>query len=213
MSELTTISGSDSVGDTGADTADRSVGSLRQATAAPVGLGNGPIVVSLASGEAILRQAEREIDILVASENVTITHARYAAGQRIAGPHIHHRHTDAFYVLEGELAFEVGHEAERVRISAGGLVVAPPGLAHSVRTVGDGAARWLTIHAHDGGFAAFMRGIRDGIEVEWDIALVPANGGLSASEAIITRRTADLPIIPAGSPVNRLETTAASEPM
>jgi len=27
-------------------------------------------------------------------------------------------------------------------------------------------ARWLTIHAHDGGFAAFMRGARDGVEVE-----------------------------------------------
>jgi hypothetical protein len=31
-------------------------------------------------------------------------------------------------------------------------------------------ARWITIHAPDGGFAAFMRGIRDGIHVEWDIA-------------------------------------------
>jgi hypothetical protein len=30
-----------------------------------------------------------------------------------------------------------------------------------------------------------MRGIRDGVEVEWDISAVPADGGLSASEAIV----------------------------
>jgi hypothetical protein len=46
-------------------------------------------------------------------------------------------------------------------------------------------ARWLSIHARDGGFAAFMRGVRDGVEVEWDISAVPPDGGLPASEAIV----------------------------
>lgn len=31
-----------------------------------------------------------------------------------------------------------------------------------------------------------MRGIRDGAQVEWDISGVPADGGLSASEAIVS---------------------------
>jgi hypothetical protein len=31
-----------------------------------------------------------------------------------------------------------------------------------------------------------MRGVRDGIEVEWDIAGVPADGGLPASAAIVS---------------------------
>ena len=77
------------------------------------------MIVPLTEGEPVLRNAEREISILLAREEITITHAR-----------------------------------------------------------------WLTIHAHDGGFAAFMRGIRDSIEVEWDISKVPATGGLAASEAI-----------------------------
>jgi hypothetical protein len=42
-----------------------------------------------------------------------------------------------------------------------------------------------TEFTHPTGFAAFMRGIRDGVEVEWDIAAVPADGGLPASEAIV----------------------------
>jgi quercetin dioxygenase-like cupin family protein len=63
------------------------------------------VTVSTNSGEAILRCGRREISILVAREEITITEARYAAGEQVAGPHVHHEHTDAFYVLEGELTF------------------------------------------------------------------------------------------------------------
>jgi quercetin dioxygenase-like cupin family protein len=146
----------------------------------------GGVIVPIAEGEAILRGEKREISILVAREEVTITHARYTAGEQVAGPHVHHEHTDAFYVLEGELTFEIGREAETITVSSGGFVAAPPEVAHSLRNSSDRPARWLTIHAHDGGFAAFMRGARDGVEVEWDISAVPAEGGLPASEAIVS---------------------------
>ncbi len=144
------------------------------------------VIVPITDGEAILRRERREISILVAREEVTITHARYAAGEQVAGPHVHHEHTDAFYVLEGELTFVIGREAETVTVSSGGFVAAPPGVAHSFRNDGDRPASWLTIHTPDGGFAAFMRGVRDGVKVEWDISAVPADGGLPASEAIVS---------------------------
>ena len=140
---------------------------------------------SAGSEEAIFRREEREISILVACDEVTVTHARYAAGEQIAGPHIHHDHTDAFYVLEGELTFAIGREQETTVVSAGGFVAAPPGVAHSLRNAGDAPARWLTIHTPDGGFAAFMRGLREGVSVDWDIAPVPADGGLPAAEATV----------------------------
>ena len=136
-------------------------------------------------GEAILGQSKREISILVARDDLTITRAGYAAGEQVAGPHVHHGHLDAFYVLEGELTFEIGREQETIVVSAGGFLAAPPGVAHSLRNAGDRPARWLTIHAPDGGFASFMRGLRDCLEVDWDIATVPADGGLPASEAIV----------------------------
>jgi mannose-6-phosphate isomerase-like protein (cupin superfamily) len=142
-------------------------------------------IVPTTAGEPILRGGRREVDIVVAQEEITITHARYAAGERVAGPHVHHEHTDAFYVLEGELTFEIGREAETVTVGAGGFVAAPQGVVHSFRTSGDRPARWLTIHTPDGGFAAFMRGVRDGVEVEWDISPVPSDGGPPAREAIV----------------------------
>ena len=146
------------------------------------------MIVPITQGEPILRTAAREVSILLARPEITITHARYAAGQQVAGPHIHHQHTDAFYVLEGELTFEVGREAETITIGAGGFLAAPPRVAHSFRTGSDRPARWLTIHANDGGFAAFMRGVRDDVEVEWDISAVPGDGGLPTGNAIVSAR-------------------------
>ena len=123
---------------------------------------------------------------LVADENLSVTYASRAAGERVTGLHVH-QHAEAFYVLEGELTFQVGAERETITIGAGGLVAAPPGLAHGYGTAGDRPARWLVIHAPDGGFAEFMRGIRDGVQIDWDIAPVPADGGLPADRAIISR--------------------------
>jgi mannose-6-phosphate isomerase-like protein (cupin superfamily) len=144
-------------------------------------------IASSSSREQIIDSPARQGSFVIAREGLTITHARYAAGEHVAGPHIHHQHTDAFYVLEGEVIFEIGPEAETITVSAGGFVAAPPGLSHAFRVADNGPARWLTIHAPDGGFAAFMRGLRDGIHVEWDIAPVPANGGLPADQVIIAR--------------------------
>ncbi|MGB0097636.1 MAG: cupin domain-containing protein [Solirubrobacteraceae bacterium] len=144
------------------------------------------LIVPTADREAILRRPEREISILLARDELTITHARYPAGQQVAGPHIHHEHTDAFYILEGELTFEIGREANAVTVGAGGFLAAPPQVAHAFRNDSNHPASWLTIHAHDGGFATFMRGTRDGVKVEWDISDVPAEGGLPASEAIVS---------------------------
>jgi quercetin dioxygenase-like cupin family protein len=137
-----------------------------------------------ANGEVISRDPVRQGSFVIAVDGLTITHARYAAGEQVAGRHIHREHTDAFYVLEGELIFEVGSEAQAITVGAGGFVAAPPGLAHAFRVADSGPSRWLTIHAPDGGFAAFMRGLRDGVAVEWDIAPVPGDGGLPAGDAV-----------------------------
>jgi mannose-6-phosphate isomerase-like protein (cupin superfamily) len=150
------------------------------------GVDTGGVIGPITDGEAILRREEREISILLAREEITITYARYSAGEQVARPHIHHHHTDAFYVLEGELTFEIGRESEIMTVSAGGFVAVPPRVAHSLRNDSDRSVRWLTVHAPDGGFAAFMRGMRDEVEVEWDFSPVPATGGLRASEAVVS---------------------------
>lgn len=146
--------------------------------------------VPIGRPEPIVRSDDREISLLVASEDLSVTHAVRAAGERVTDLHVH-RHTEAFYVLEGELTFEVGAERRTIPIGSGGFLAAPPGVGHAYRTTGDRPARWLVIHARDGGFAAFMRGIRDGVDVDWDIAPVAADGGRPAGRAIVSRAAPD----------------------
>ena len=143
-------------------------------------------------GEAIVQSPDREISLLVARDELTIVCSRYAAGQPVAGRHVHNEHTDAFYVLEGALTFELGPDAAQIDVAAGGIVAVPPGVAHALRT-GDQPACWLTIHAPDGGFAAFMRGIRDAVEFDWDYWPVPPDGGLPADRAIVSGVVSELP--------------------
>ena len=134
----------------------------------------------------------RKGSILAESENLSLTYATRPGGERVTDSHIH-QHAEAFYVLDGELTFQVGAERETVTLGAGGFVAVPPGVAHSYGTAGDQPARWLVIHAPDGGFAAFMRGVRDGVQIDWDIAPVPASGGLPTDHAVVSRPLAQAP--------------------
>ena len=70
--------------------------------------------------------------------------------------HTHERHTDAFYVLEGELEVAVS-ETETVHLGPGGFAAAPPGAIHAF-AVPD-RARFLNIHAPGMSFAAYLREI------------------------------------------------------
>jgi quercetin dioxygenase-like cupin family protein len=123
--------------------------------------------------------------ILVESDELTIIEASSSSRGQVASPHVHHDHTDAFYVLEGELTFEIGCELQTMTVGSGGFVAVPPNVAHAFSHDSDRPARWLTIHARDGGFARFMRGMQAGVKVDWDIAAVPSDGGAPASAAVV----------------------------
>lgn len=129
---------------------------------------------------------DRGAGLLHLDEHFSLTYGSRAGGERVAGPHVH-GHTEAFYVLEGALTFEVGAERETVTVDAGGFVAVPPGVVHAYGTAPGGPARWLIVHAPDGGFVEFMRGRRDGVEVEWDIGPVPPGGGPPVDRAIVSR--------------------------
>ena len=123
---------------------------------------------------------------LVESDELTIVEASSSTREQVAGPHVHHEHTDAFYVLEGELTFEIGPDRQTAIVRSGGFVAVPPNVPHAFSHDSDRPARWLTIHARDGGFARFIRGRLAGVKVEWDIASVPSDGGLPASAAVVS---------------------------
>jgi mannose-6-phosphate isomerase-like protein (cupin superfamily) len=71
-------------------------------------------------------------------------------------PHHHDDHVDSFYILEGEVDFQLGEDT--VRVGPGFSVAAPIGVTHGFRPIGP--ARMLNLHAPDAGFAGRARGRR-----------------------------------------------------
>jgi quercetin dioxygenase-like cupin family protein len=148
------------------------------------------------NGETISDRRARNVMILHAEDAVTVTWSRYSTGERGPGLHLHREHTDAFYVLTGALRFALGEEGERVvRAPAGTFVSAPPGVAHTFLNDEADDATWLNIHTPDAGFAAFLRGGRDGRPSPFDSFDVPAetggDAGRPADDATVVAPGAD----------------------
>jgi quercetin dioxygenase-like cupin family protein len=165
------------------------------------------MTVRIDAGETITDKQRRNVILLVGHPEVTITWSRYAPGEKGPDLHVHREHTDAFYVLDGELTFAVGPQAEEVRLAAGGFVAVPPNVQHAFLNDGERDARWLNFHAPDKGFAAFMRGQRDGISLPWDSFDPPPGGGLpfasDPGDLAVTREGAEV-VVEAGGRVVRI---------
>jgi quercetin dioxygenase-like cupin family protein len=141
-------------------------------------------------GETISDTDQRAVVLMSASDELTVTWSRYGPGQRGPTPHVHREHTDAFYVLTGEITFEVGPGAEQVRAPVGTFVAVPPNVVHTFINLSDGPATWLNFHAPDKGFAAYLLAARDGRDSPWDSFDPPDDGGRPAAEVTVRQARA-----------------------
>ena len=116
-------------------------------------------------------------------ERLCITESWFDRARPGAGPHLHRRHVDSFYVLEGELAILV--EDEEHTLGPGGCVCAPAGVVHGFRSTSP--ARFLNLHTPDGGFATNLRELDRGEPGGFDSFDAPAGSGLLGSDAVILR--------------------------
>ena len=88
-------------------------------------------------------------------EQIGVTESWYGSRQEGAAPHLHRRHADSFYVLEGELTFHTATGPLRAPESA--AFVAPPGVVHGFGNDVDAPTRFLNFHTPDRGFIESMR--------------------------------------------------------
>jgi mannose-6-phosphate isomerase-like protein (cupin superfamily) len=144
-------------------------------------------------GEAISKRPERSVWIKAGREELVLTESRYGPGESGPAAHIHREHADCFWILDGELTFELANE--RVRAPGGGFVLVPPEVVHTFRNEGPGHASFLNIHAPGKGFDGHLRALRDAgsSEVEeaaaerFDTFDPPAGGGRRALDALVRR--------------------------
>jgi mannose-6-phosphate isomerase-like protein (cupin superfamily) len=140
-----------------------------------------PVLLGPGEGEVITQKPEREVRIICEHPLLDATWARYSPGERGPEAHVHYQHADAFYVLDGELLFELGPDAQRVVAPAGTLVLIPQGVVHHFRNESRADASYLNIHAPSGGFAESLRGNTKG----FDSHDPPENGGRPVEDAVV----------------------------
>jgi quercetin dioxygenase-like cupin family protein len=132
-------------------------------------------------GETVTDRPERTLRILAELEQLIVTWFRYEPGEKGPDPHIHRHHTDAFYVLEGEVEFGLGPDINSIRGGPGTYVAAPPGVVHTFVNSSDATAIFLNMHAPSMGFGDHIRGHgRD----DFDQEDPPEDGGRPLSEAV-----------------------------
>jgi quercetin dioxygenase-like cupin family protein len=140
-----------------------------------------PTILAVEDGAVLADRAERTVRALSEHPLLDATWSRFEAGEAGASPHVHHRHVDAFYVVEGELQFRVGPDLEAVRAPAGTFVLVPPEVVHAFDNASDERARWLNFHAPSTGFIAWLRGDLPAFDSDDP----PPDGGLTKDHATV----------------------------
>jgi mannose-6-phosphate isomerase-like protein (cupin superfamily) len=149
-----------------------------------------PLLLLPGEGEIVADQPEKTLRILADHDELALTWFRYAGGERGPELHIHRRHTDAFYVLSGEVSFALGpNGAHAVRGQAGAFVAAPARVVHTFANETSEEATFLNIHAPNMGFADMLRARRDGRTEDaerFDQHPPPPDGGRPVTDATIS---------------------------
>lgn len=143
-----------------------------------------PLLLAPGQGETVTDRRERTLRILAELDQLIVTWFRYAPGEKGPEPHIHRRHTDAFYVLEGELELALGPDLQAVTAEPGTFAAAPPNVVHTFRNASDATAIFLNVHAPSMAFGDLIRG-RD--EKGFDQFEPPADGGRPFGDAVLSR--------------------------
>ena len=147
-------------------------------TEPPKSAGVGSAGAGAERGETITDRPGRRATLLVEADELTVTEFHHGTGERGAPPHVHHRHADAFVVVEGELTF--ASRDGPFRGSAGTLIFFPPDVVHGFDNDGAGSARFFNLHMPASGFGDYMRGRNPG----FDQHDPPPDGGADPASAI-----------------------------
>jgi quercetin dioxygenase-like cupin family protein len=139
-------------------------------------------MVEVAEGEVILQSPKLDVTLLVDVEQLAAVEVRAAPGWGKAPPHVHVRHGEALYVLEGELELQLVDGVQRVGPET--WVFVPPGVVHAVEASGDAPARFLAFHTPGSGYGSYVRGDVAGFDQRPAADAVSADPGL-----VVVRRT------------------------
>ncbi len=139
-------------------------------------------MVEIAEAEIIFRSEKLDVRLLADVEQLAAVEVRAARGWGTTPPHVHVRHGESLFVLEGELALQLEDRVHLIGPETWAFV--PPGVVHTVETSSDAQARYLVLHTPNSGYGAYVRG---------DVAAFdarPAADAVSADPGLVVVRRA-----------------------
>jgi thiamine-phosphate pyrophosphorylase len=129
----------------------------------------------LPTADAVVAEGDKEIRL----PQIDWLEWSLGAGETGARPHTHAAHTDAFFVVVGEIELRLG--GETVRLPTGSWAAAPAGLVHGFRNPGATEARYINLHA-PGGWASG----RQRLPPEEFDTFFGVDGGVAGVRGIVT---------------------------
>jgi quercetin dioxygenase-like cupin family protein len=136
------------------------------------------------TSEAVVGGAELLVDrpglrvvLLADVEEIGISEVRTEPGGISPPPHLHRRHVESFYVLEGEVTFTAA--GQELRATAGTWVQVPQGVLHTFACTGSEPVRFLDIHTPSCGYGTFVRSLS---EARTDAEVVAARAAFDMDE-------------------------------
>lgn len=121
-------------------------------------------MVEIGDGEVLFHREELSATLLVDVEQLAAVESRAEAGWGRSPLHVHARHAEALFVIEGELALRLEDRVHRVGPDTWAFV--PPEVVHTFEVTGDGPARFLVLHTPGSGYGDYVRGSAAGFDMQ-----------------------------------------------
>ncbi len=120
--------------------------------------GGRPATDAVVGGEGFPADwAGLRVVLLADVEEIALAEVSSDRGVAAPEPHVHRRHVESFYVLEGEITLAAGNR--ELHAQPGAWVQVPPGVPHTFTLPDNGPVRFLNAHTPSCGFGTFLRGL------------------------------------------------------
>jgi mannose-6-phosphate isomerase-like protein (cupin superfamily) len=112
---------------------------------------------AVGGAELVADEPGLRVELLADVEEIAVAEVRSEPAGAAPPPHVHRRHVESFYVLEGELTFTAA--GRELPAGAGSWVQVPAGVAHTFTPAGESPVRFLDVHTPSCSFGDFVRAL------------------------------------------------------
>jgi quercetin dioxygenase-like cupin family protein len=105
--------------------------------------------------EHVAERPGLHVELLADVDELGLSENRLEPAAETGPRHVHRRHVESLYVLDGELTVTL--DARELSAAPGTWVQIPAGVAHAYACAGDEEARFLELHTTNSGYGAYLR--------------------------------------------------------